>query len=189
MSSEKKPNGERGEQMMAFAASLCSGGDPRAVRLMEEMRRVAHQLYQLGEASVQWADLSYAQYRVLMGLLFSEWVGSEDGLNPSEISAQQGTSRNTISALIRSLEDEGLIERQLDDTDRRRFNIRLSEAGRVRVREHASRHMRTIADIFAAFTPEEMEALAALLHKLNERAHAVKEEITTSSGGFHAISR
>ena len=179
------PNGEKARQMIAFAASLCTGGDPRAVRLMDEMRRVSHQLYQLGETSLLSADLSYAQYRVLMSLLFHEWLGHTGGLNPSEISDQQGTGRNTISALIRGLEEAG----QLDEEDRRRFNIRLTEAGRVRVRDHASRHMRTAADIFAALTPEEMETLSALLRKLNDHAQAVKEQLTSPSGGSHATSR
>jgi len=180
---------ERGEKLRAFAASLCAGGDPRAARLMDEMRRVSHQLYQLGEASLASAGLSYAQYRILMVLLFHEWLGDEQGLNPSTISAEQGTSRNTISALIRSLEEAGLIERQLDAADRRRFNIRLTEAGRVQVREHANRHMCTIADIFSALSSDEMATLSALLQKVYERAGVVKEDITMNPGGSYATSR
>ena len=189
MSRMVNASAERGEKFRAFAASLCAGGDPRAARLMDEMRRVSHHLYQLGEASLASAGLSYAQYRILMVLLFHEWLGDEQGLNPSTISAEQGTSRNTISALIRSLEEAGLIERHLDAEDRRRFNIRLTEAGRIQVSEHANRHICTIADIFAALTPEEMATLSTLLQKLYDRAQVVKEEITTNPGGSYATSR
>jgi DNA-binding MarR family transcriptional regulator len=138
-------------------------------------------MYRLGEASLDEAGFSYAQYRVLMSLLFDEWLGNPDGMNPSAISAQQGTGRNTVSALIRGLEEDGLIERRLDKTDRRRFNIALTDVGRQRIREHASRHMAFVSHLFAAFSAEEMATLSALLEKLNDCAQAFKEK-TVASG-------
>jgi DNA-binding MarR family transcriptional regulator len=177
--------------LIAFAESL--GGDPRAMRLMDEVRQVAHQLYQVNEAGLEAAGLSYAQFRILMSLLFNEWQGNEAGLNPSEISEQQGTSRNTISALIRSLEESGLIERRLDQEDRRRFNILLTEAGRCKLRDHAQQHVRTTNDLFAALSAEEMETLSSLLRKLNRCAHTIKEQTSPHAGGHfggpHATSR
>ena len=110
-------------------------------------------------------------------------------MNPSAISAQQGTGRNTVSALIRSLEDDGLIERRLDDNDRRRFNIALTDAGRQRVRQHANSHMQFVDHIFAAFSAEEMETLGGLLQKLNHCAQSYKEQKTPPHGGFHATSQ
>jgi DNA-binding MarR family transcriptional regulator len=120
-------------------------------------------MYRLGETSLNEAGFSSAQYHVLMSLLFNEWLGNHDGMNPSEISSQQGTGRNTVSALIRSLEEDGLIERRLDERDRRRFNIGLTDTGRQRVRQQANGYMRFADDIFTAFTPEEMETFSALL--------------------------
>ncbi|WP_374687334.1 MarR family winged helix-turn-helix transcriptional regulator [Promineifilum sp.] len=185
------PNSELRQKLFDFTESL--GGDPQAMRLMDEVRTVAHQLYQLNEASLEAAGLSYAQFRILMSLLFSEWQGSEAGLNPSEISDQQGTSRNTISALIRSLEESGLIERRLDQQDRRRFHIRLTEAGRHKLRNHAQQHVKTTDDIFAALSAEEMETLSNLLRKLNRCAHTLKEQSSPHTGGHfggsHATSR
>jgi DNA-binding MarR family transcriptional regulator len=180
---------QRAEQLKAFAASLYSKGDPRATRLMELFRQVSHQMYRLGESSVNEAGFSYAQYRVLMSLLFNEWLGNADGMNPSEISAQQGTGRNTVSALIRTLEDDGLIERRLDENDRRRFNIALTEAGRQRVRQHATSHMQFVDHIFTAFSDEEMEMLGALLQKLNHCAQSFKEQGTPPHGGLYATSQ
>lgn len=181
--------GEFGHQLLAYAEALYSEGDPRAVRLMDELRKVAHRLYQLSETSLESADLSYAQYRILMSLSFNEWMGNTAGLNPSEISAHQGTSRNTISALIRGLEDADLIERQLDQDDRRRFYIRLTERGREKVRDHANRHLRLVTNIFAALSSDELDTLSELLHKLNQCAQGIREEISSPSGGSHASSR
>jgi len=167
---------QRAEQMLAFAESLYAAGEPRAMRLMDQLRQVSHQMHRLGEASLDEAGFSSAQYRVLMSLLFDEWLGHHDGMNPSEISDQQGTGRNTVSALIRSLEEDGLIERRLDENDRRRFNIGLTEVGRQRVRQQANRYMQFADGIFAAFTTEEMDRLSALLQKLNHCAQTFKEQ-------------
>jgi DNA-binding MarR family transcriptional regulator len=180
---------ERAEQLKAFATSLYSGGDPAANRLMDLLRRVAHQMHRLGDASLNEAGFSYAQFRVLMSLLFQEWLGNDEGMNPSAISAQQGTGRNTVSALIRSLEEDGLIERRLDESDRRRFKIALTDAGRQRVRRHANRHMQFVDHIFAAFSPEELERLTTLLQKLDQCANAFKEPESPIKEGNHATSQ
>jgi DNA-binding MarR family transcriptional regulator len=159
------------------------------MRLMDQFRRVSHVMYRLGETSLNESGFSSAQYRVLMSLLFDEWLGHHDGMNPSEISDQQGTGRNTVSALIRSLEEDGLIERRLDERDRRRFNIGLTEDGRQRVRQQANSYMQFTDAIFAAFTPEEMETFSNLLQKLTHCAHTFKEQANTPSGGVHATSQ
>lgn len=155
---------------MAFMQSLHAGIDPRAVRLMDEMRTVSHMLYQISERSLAEAGLSLAQYRILLSLLFGEQAGDGRGLNPSEISARQGTSRNTVSALIRSLEEQALVERQLDQNDRRKFNIRLTDAGRALVRAHASEHLQTVGACFGALSDAEQETLSVLLTKIARHA-------------------
>ena len=183
------PDDDTQHQSVSFAESLYAEGDPRVHRLMDELRKVAHQLYRLSESSLDESSLSYAQFRVLMTLLFNEWRGNMQGVNPSAISENQGTSRNTISALIRGLEEGGLIERQLDEDDRRRFYIRLTEAGRHKVREHARQHMQFVATLFAVFNSEELDTLGSLLGRLNQCAQSVRDERTVSHGGSHASSR
>ena len=156
----------------AFIESLNSDIDPRTVRLMEEMRIVSHALYQISERSLADLGLSFAQYRILLSLLFVEHEGEGQGLHPSQISERQGTSRNTISSLIRSLEERDLVERLLNKNDRRKFNIRLTEEGRTLAREHASEHFRLIGDCFADLTADEQQTLSRLLSKISLSAGA-----------------
>lgn len=163
------------ERWLAFLQTSHPDIDPQAARLLEDFRVVAHQIHQLSENSLNTSGLSYAQYRVLMNLRFCEWEGKCDGLNPSEISATQGTSRNTISSLIRSLEEDGYIERHLDQEDRRRFNIHLSEAGRAKALDLEHDHFRLIADLFSALSREEIEILSKLLQKLGNQITTLKE--------------
>jgi DNA-binding MarR family transcriptional regulator len=164
---------ERHEKWRTFLRSLTPEIEAQSMRLMEQMRLVGHMLGQIGETSVDAAGLSYAKYRLLLGLLFSEQAEGQPELNPSEISERQGTSRNTISALIRDLEEEGLIARTLDPDDRRRFNIRLTENGRSLVRDHASRHLHMISQCFSSLTSQEQRQLSELLSKIGESAEGL----------------
>jgi DNA-binding MarR family transcriptional regulator len=183
-------NDQQREEWIDFIHAQHPEIDPRALRLMDEIRRVSHLLYQIGETSVASADLSYAQYRILMMLFFRERAGQTDGLNPSEISDRSGTSRNTISSLIRTLEEDGYVERELDSADRRKFNILLSDSGRSLVVDNIGRHMQIVDQIFSILSSDELDQLSQQLHRLNDRALAYKEATATAElGGSYATSR
>jgi DNA-binding MarR family transcriptional regulator len=160
---------------------LTSDVDPRAVRLMDEMRMIAHTLYQVGELSVTTTGLSYAKYRLLVGLYFYEQLEGRCEMNPSQISEQQGTSRNTISALIRDLEDDGLLQRSLDQNDRRKFNIALTSEGRRLVHDHVSNHFRAIAGCFSVLDADEQETFSQLLAKLSGSVYHAREQARARS--------
>jgi DNA-binding MarR family transcriptional regulator len=167
---------EKREKWLALLQEMRSDVDPRMVRLMDSMRLVSHALYQLSESSMASAGLTFARFRLLMGLLISEQLDGRDELNPSEISVKLGISRNTVSTLIRELEQEGLIERHLDHNDRRRFNIRLTADGQALVRENASQHYHIIADCFDALSSAEQESLSSILAKLDASIRAKRKE-------------
>ncbi|RMG95588.1 MAG: MarR family transcriptional regulator [Chloroflexi bacterium] len=169
---------EQREKWIAFIHSLNPDTDARAIRLMDEMRMVGRTLHIIGEHSLAESGLSYAQYRILMSLFFCENMEGRNGMNPSEISERQGTSRNTISSLVRSLEEQGLVKRELDPQDRRKFNIQLTENGRSLVRQHASRHFRIIHDFFSTLTADEQETLSQLLAKMRTAALQQAEKQT-----------
>ena len=163
-------NMENRKNWLEFVQTRHPEIDPKSIQLMDEMRQVAHLLRQMGENSLTTAGLSYAKYRLLMGLMISEDYEGKVGLNPSEISERQGTGRNTISALIRDLEGDGLIERTLDLQDRRKFNIRLTLAGRDKVGQHSKNHLETIANCFDILDQDEKIYLAKLITRLRQSA-------------------
>ena len=161
--------------MMVFR-DIAPDIEPDALELMDRMRHVSHGLRQMGENSLMAAGMSYARYRLLMGLLFSARVENREGLNPSEISERQGTSRNTISSLIRELEDEGMVVRQLDQEDRRKFIIKLTDVGEKFVQEHASKHLRMVAECFSSLTAKEKQQLRHILDKVANDLEGVRKE-------------
>lgn len=75
-----------------------------------------------------------------------------------------------MRSLIRDLERDGYIERHLDADDRWKFNIRLTEAGRGKVRAHAGTHLRAVSECFGVLDTSEREALNRPLVKLRESA-------------------
>ena len=54
---------------------------------------------------------------------------SNGEMNPSNLAEQAGVSRGTMTGLLDGLERDGLIERELQNGDRRRFAIRMTEKG------------------------------------------------------------
>jgi len=167
---------ERRQKWMQFMQNFHPDIDTKTIRLMDELGFVSRSMYHMGEQSVDEAGLSYAQYRVLMHLFFAEEMGGRGELNPSEISDRQGVSRNTMSAFIRNLEEDGLVERRLDPDDRRRFNISLTDNGRAIVSDHTRDHLETIDHCFSALTAEEQETLFSLLQKLGAHLMSVRQK-------------
>ena len=167
---------EKREKWRDFVHSLNPDIDPNTVRLMDRYLLVFHGLHRVGENSLVSAGLSFAKYRLLLGLMFSETMDDLAELNPSEISRRQGTSRNTISSLIRDLESESLVERRLDQRDKRRFKIRLTASGRELVQRYAADHFQAIASCFGAISDEEKEVLGQLLIKLSDQLFGYASE-------------
>jgi len=158
------------ERWLAFVQSLDPSIDPRAVRLMDELRAVARMIHRAGEVGITAAGLSMAQYRILLHLYHAESMGGRGELSPSEISARQRVSRNTVSGLIRSLEADALIARSIDPDDRRRFNIALTATGRSLVRRKAGQHLHGINDCFSVLSPDEQDQLTDLLTRITDQA-------------------
>ena len=176
---------EKGQKWIAFLQSIDSNITPQAVQLMGDMRRMSHSMHQIGAASIAKSGLTEAQYLVLMSLYMGEQIDGRTELNPSEISKWRGTSRNTISSLIRGLEEEGLIERHLNTQDRRKFNISLTTEGRAKVSKYATLQFHTVGSSFNKLSPEEQNTLRNLLNKLNqnlEDARSKLEKTTTATG-------
>lgn len=109
--------------------------------------------------------LSAPRWRLLMRLLLEEQQGTL-GVHPTQLSKSQHVSKNTISSHLRSLEEEGLIERELDPTDRRQFRIRLSDSGRALIRNATPGYMSFVNGLTAGLTALEIEQLQTLLHRL-----------------------
>jgi DNA-binding MarR family transcriptional regulator len=91
-------------------------------------------------------------------------------LNPSEIAEMLFCDRPTATVVIKNMEKQGWVKRELDPDDSRRTNVTLKSAGQTKMREIA----RTLTDSkkgsfdpLSCFTNREKEQFSKLLEKLN----------------------
>lgn len=151
----------------AFHQLLAEHGitDIHGAELLRLVHMVANAYENITTTSAQDGKLSPPRWRLLVRLLAEEQAGGSY-VYPTELSKAQAVSKNTISAHLRSLEEQGLIVRELDPDDHRQFRIRLSDAGRTLIHEATPKYMLFLNQLVADLAPTEIEQLQTLLWKL-----------------------
>lgn len=137
------------------------------IELFILLQRVAHLSKLLDNQPTDDMELSGPRWRLLLRLLIEEQTGNREGLTPTVLSQSQRVSKNTISSLLRGLELQGLIQRNLDATDLRIFRIQLTPAGRAYLHANAPHRMEALNRMLSVLDPQEYEQLTVLLIKLH----------------------
>jgi DNA-binding MarR family transcriptional regulator len=155
------------EHRQVFASMMAKHGitEMHGLDLMRQIKMLSHLYGMLISAHMRDAQLSGPRWRLLLHLHMAEQMG-QTSLSPTELSRLQLVTKNTISSLLRSLEDQGLIERTLDPRDRRQFQIRLTAEGRELIRSSTPEHVIYLNQLAGDLTPDEITQLDGLLHKL-----------------------
>lgn len=157
---------QRHAQFLNFIRRVDPETDPTSILLFRQVRKVDSLLTHAAEKQLEIAGLSWPKFQILLALQGNETYGKGGGLQPSELSELQGIPRNTVSELLASLEEEGLISRELHDTDRRKFLIRLTPQGRKTLKSKLGIQFRQITKCFATFSAGERATLLELLTRL-----------------------
>ena len=89
-----------------------------------------------------------------------------DGIRQKAIMEKAGIGQSSVSELINKLEDDGYIERKVDQTDKRATLLFLTEKGQARALEVEDERKEFFADIFAKLTDDEKKTLSDLMDKL-----------------------
>jgi homoprotocatechuate degradation regulator HpaR len=101
------------------------------------------------------------QWRVLRVL------AEADELDASEVAARANILAPSLTRMIRSMTDRGLIEKGRDDADARRVMLRIAPQGMAVIHEASPESRRIYREIEARFGPERMEHLVELLNALS----------------------
>ena len=138
------------------------------------------------------AGLSGPRWWLMLRLFLDEEMGNTSGLTPSFLSHSQRVSRNTISALLRGLEEQGLITRVMDPNDLRTFRIKLSDEGRRVILHAAPERIESLNRLYSILTNEERDSLLLILNKLtrvlmDQHCHG-HNETDANEGQQHANS-
>ncbi len=158
-----------GEKFKQFLIEL-GVQDTHGLEILRLVRMCANAYETSSSERLRNEHISEQRWRLLLRLLVEEQHGNLD-VSPTRLSETQHVSKNTISSLLRSLEDQRLIERTLDQTDRRQFRIRLTEEGRSLMRESMPGHIDFLNKLTSALNEEEVNTLQRLLQKLHRSIH------------------
>lgn len=142
--------------------------DMHGFALMRALMASARMLEVVTDHDLQEAGLSLPRMRLLVWLYLEERRGNPIGLSPSRLSHHQHISKNTVSSLLASLEEQGLVERALSSEDKRSFKIRLTRAGRALMQATLPKHNSSLNQVFSNLTTDEQKTLLKILGKLRE---------------------
>ncbi len=138
--------------------------DPEAMRLILTLYRVANMLvYDMESVVHRPRGWSYPGFR----LLFTLWVaGPMESKRAAELS---GMSRQAVSALVNTLDRDGLVSRTPDESDRRAVRLSLTEHGERELTEAFGVHNDRETLWAETLSSEERATLVRLLGKLGTR--------------------
>jgi DNA-binding MarR family transcriptional regulator len=156
--------------------------DSGGIELMRTLASTNRMLEVIADHELQAKKLSMPRLRLLLWLQAEEAQVDAVGVSPSHLSHCQQISKNTVSSLLRSLEEQGLIERTLSRKDKRRFHITLSPSGRDLVRSSLPGYGQAMKETLACLSPKEKETLGQLLRKLHQ---SLLEKASASGWSYH----
>jgi DNA-binding MarR family transcriptional regulator len=155
--------------------------DTSGMELVVLIRMVANLFEALGVPKTGDIDMSGQRWSLLLRLMGEEKRGQSGGVTPTYLSRCQHVNKNTISALLRGLEDQGLVQRTLDQEDRRIFRIQLTPAGHKVLEDSAASYIDKLNKLVSELTVEERaqlgDLLAKLLQSLARQAHMEGTEL------------
>ncbi len=117
-------------------------------------RRLGQNLRQAGYT------ISADQLRLMVQL-------AENGsCNQLFLAKQLGRDRSAITRMVQAMEEKGWLERMADSSDKRAFEVRLTEAGRA-LHEQAERIAnQTITELWSGFMTEEQDQCSDFLFRM-----------------------
>ena len=133
-------------------------------RTLGALTRRVHQISMaLTVDSLTEVDITPVQYGA-MGCLNKQ--DGEPGIDQIGLAARLGVDRNSASVLVDDLERKGLIERRVNEADRRARLLQLTAKGEQLFHQVRKRNLAAQADILRALTATEQEMLFDLLTRV-----------------------
>lgn len=157
--------------------------DPSGIEIFLLVQMIANSFAAINDKICAADDLSSARWQILMHLYGEEKRGSAQGITPTMLSHSQRVSKNTISVLLRGLEEQGLVKRDLDANDYRKFHIELTDAGREYITQSAPGRLARIAGMAIQLSPPERQTLVTLLIKLHSSLMETCQPNEIQNGG------
>jgi DNA-binding MarR family transcriptional regulator len=130
------------------------------------IRRIGNMYDAILNSNYGKSELSGPRLAILMHLYINSEIENSEGITPTNLSHFQNVRKNTISSLINGLENQGLLQRENDPVDRRIFRLKITDAGRMVVKQLVPQQMEYMDSMSSELSDEEKDQLIVLLRKL-----------------------
>jgi DNA-binding MarR family transcriptional regulator len=120
--------------------------------------------------------------------LMAQLERNPDGLKMTELSQRMMVTGGNVTALTDQLEDEGLVVRESDPSDRRAYTVKLTAAGRRLFLKMAAVHEQWVIELFSGLKSGDKDSLHHLLGKLKAHTNKVVESLPGRPGGESRIN-
>lgn len=139
--------------------------DRAAMAMVLLLHRVTNAVvYDLESTVHRPAGWSWSAFRAV----FTLWISGP--LEPSKLAEASGMSRQAVSSLVKTLEQDGLVQRRTAPHDARSIVLTLTDAGVDRIEGVFADHNRREREWAAVLEPDERATLTHLLAKLADAA-------------------
>ena len=125
--------------------------------------RVSHMHHAAIEGRVMKLGFHHSQHRMLMHLARYEHIPSQ-----KELAEAMGITPAAVTTTLKRLEKEGYIMRTTTDTDNRRNEIRITEAGLSAINESRTLFETVDRRMFSGISEEELKAFTAVLERMKD---------------------
>lgn len=105
----------------------------------------------------------------------------EDGTTFNNIARKLGTSKQNVKQMVTIIEKKGCVVIVQSETDKRSYNVKITESGKQILFECSERGVVFFEDVFKDFSEEELELLWSFLKRMyrfdDEEQDGFEEEI------------
>lgn len=140
----------------------------RFLRLGEDMRKQGMEVFRCG-------DLTKSE----MGIMFIVQTHEARGqtVGTATISEKMGIGKSAVSQVVNGLECRGLIRRRINKTDRRLFDICLTEEGRQLIAGERRRVEELVKNILQRMGADKAEQLINLMEEYRQAVGDLHEQM------------
>lgn len=124
--------------------------------------RAEHTIHKKELETIKKSGLTTAQFGVLEALY------NKGDLKICEIIEKILTTSGNITVVIKNLEKDGFVKRNLDPKDKRATIISITDEGKKIIEEILPSHLENIVNIFSVLTDEEKLTLKNILKKFKD---------------------
>ena len=146
--------------------------------MSDELRLEDFLPYRLAVLSTTVSTTVARAYDRRFGVSIPEWrviavLGRFPGLSAVEVAERTLMDKVAVSRAVTKLVKNGRIDREFDDTDKRRSILNLSEEGKKLHDEIAALALQFERDLLLGFSAEELENLNSIMERLLARASLI----------------